>query len=185
LVAARTNADYLEGYLFPDTYRIFATATAEDIVIKMLDNFAVKVVAELQSALAEKNLSWAEVVTLASIVEKEVSLPVDRRLVADLFWRRLQDNYPLQSDATVNFVTNKGLIQPSLADTQVDSLYNTYQNIGLPPGPICNPGLASLEAVVYPLSNTYYFFLTTKSDGQVIYSHTYEEHLQNKAKYLD
>ena len=90
----------------------------------------------------------------------------------------------LQSDATINFITGKGMVQPTYKDLEIDSLYNTYKYPGLPPGPISNPGLDSIKAVIYPESNNYYFFLTSK-DGKVIYSTTYEEHLQNKYKYLN
>ena len=96
----------------------------------------------------------------------------------------MRDGMRLESDATINFITGKGLVQPSHDDLQIDSPYNTYRNDGLPPGPIANPGTASIEAALYPTANDYYFFLTTK-DGEVIYSRNYQEHLKNKAKYLD
>ncbi|MEK7072379.1 MAG: endolytic transglycosylase MltG, partial [Patescibacteria group bacterium] len=91
----------------------------------------------------------------------------------------------LQSDATINYITGKGMSQPSYDDLKIDSPYNTYKYRGLPPGPISNSGLKSIEAVIYPTPNPYYYFLTTLDDGTVIYSKTYEEHLKNKAKYLN
>lgn len=176
--------NYLQGYLFPDTYRIYANSTAEEIINKMLLNFQIKVVNQIDADLKLKSLSLAEVINLASIIEKEVSKDADRQIVADIFWRRLQDHYPLQSDATVNYITKKGTTQPSFDDTRLSSAYNTYQNTGLPPTPICNPSLSAIVAVLKPSANNYYFFLTTK-EGQAIYSHNYTEHLQNKSKYLD
>ena len=105
-------------------------------------------------------------------------------MIADVFLKRLKNNIGLQSDATINFVTGKGLTQPSRDDLKIDSPYNTYKYRGLPPGPIANPSISSIEAVIYPTPNDYYYFLTTK-EGEVIYSQTYQEHLANKAKYLD
>ena len=108
----------------------------------------------------------------------------DKKMIADIFLKRLRDGIGLQSDATINFITNKGMAQPTYEDLKIDSLYNTYKYRGLTPGPISNPGLSSIKAVIYPISNEYYYFLTTE-DSTVIYSKTYEEHLENKAKYLD
>jgi len=104
-------------------------------------------------------------------------------MIADIFIKRLEIGMALQSDATINFITGKGMTQPTYADLEIDSPYNTYKYAGLPPGPIASPGEDSIEAVLYPTSNPYYFFLTSH-EGEVIYSKTYEEHLQNKAIYL-
>lgn len=177
------NGDSLEGYLFPDTYRIFNKATTSEIVGKMLNNFDQKLTTDLREEIARQGKTIEEVVILASIVEKEVATDEDRKIVAGIFQKRLRDSYPLQSDATVNYVTGKGLVQPTREDTQIDNRYNTYKYLGLPPGPICNPGISSIMAVIYPNQTPYYYFLTTPDD-QVIYSKTYNEHLQNKQKYL-
>lgn len=174
----------LEGYLFPDTYRIYYDAEIEDLVKKTLNNLESKLTNDLLDEIARQGKSLDEVIILASIVEKEVATDEDRRIVAGIFNKRLRDYYPLQSDATVNYVTGKGMVQPTFADTEIDNPYNTYQNIGLPPGAISNPGLSSIEAVIYPNSTPYYFFLTTP-EGEVIYSSSYSEHLNNKSKYLD
>ena len=174
----------LEGYLFPDTYRIFNKTTIEEIVGKMLNNFDKKLTADLRDEITRQGKTIEEVVILASIVEKEVATDEDRKIVAGIFQKRLRDYYPLQSDATVNYVTGKNLLQPTREDTQIDNRYNTYKYLGLPPGPICNPGISSLLAVIYPNYTPDYYFLTTP-DGQVIYSKTYAEHLRNKQKYLN
>lgn len=174
----------LEGYLHPDTYRVYYDATPANVVRKMLGNFEQKLTPDLREEIARQNKTFFEVITLASIVEKEVATEEDQKIVAGIFLKRLRDNYPLQSDATVNYITGKGLVQPSFDDTKIDHPYNTYKYVGLPPGPIANPGLASIMAVIYPNNTPYYYFLTTP-DGQVIYSKTYGEHLVNKRKYLN
>ena len=176
------NVD-LEGYLFPDTYRIFKNSDSYDIIRKMLANFNAKLTPELRQEIVKQKKSFFEVLTLASIIEKEVSEPEDMKMVADIFYKRLKAGIALQSDATVNYATGKSLIQPTYQDLSVNSLYNTYKYPGLPPGPISNPGINALKAAIYPTPNPYYYFLTSK-DQQVIYSKTYEEHLANKNKYL-
>lgn len=174
----------LEGYLFPDTYRIYDDATPAEAIQKMLDNFDQKLTDELRQKIKTQGLTIFQGLTLASIVEKEVRTDKDRRLVADLFLRRMAQGLPLQSDATVNYVTGKSALQPSLDDTKVESSYNTYLYQGLPPGPICNPSLSSLSAVANPEPNEYLYYLNTP-DGETIFSKTFEEHKLNKAKYLE
>jgi len=176
----------LEGYLFPDTYRLFLDATAEDIVEKMLDNFGVKFTEQMRQDAADGNMSIFGIVTLASIIEKEVALDKDREIVAGIFYNRLNNNIGLQSDATVNYVTNGDRPQPTAEDLEVDSPYNTYKYRGLPPGPISNPSLSSIMAAIYPADTDYFYFLSRiNDDGSTVFSKTYEEHLSNKAKYLD
>jgi UPF0755 protein len=175
----------IEGFLFPDTYRIFNDATAEDIVRKMLDNFDSKLTDSIRSEIKNQGKTIFEVVTLASVVEREVPGSDDKKMIADVFLKRLKDGIALQSDATVNYVTGGDRPQPTYADLAIESPYNTYKHRGLTPGPISNPGIDSIVAVVYPTSNPYYYFLTTLDDGEVIYGRTYDEHLSNKAKYLD
>jgi len=148
-----------------------------------LANFNAKLTPELRQEIVKQKKSFFEVLTLASIIEKEVSEPEDMKMVADIFYKRLKAGIALQSDATVNYATGKSLIQPTYQDLSVNSLYNTYRYPGLPPGPISNPGINALKAAIYPTPNPYYYFLTTES-GQAIYSKTYEEHLINKNKYL-
>lgn len=182
-LAGRPAGATLEGYLFPDTYRVFPNATAADVVGKMLANFGVKVTPETRARIETKGMTLFGVVTLASIVEHEVTKDQDRAMVADVFLRRLQIGMPLESDATVNYVTGKRALQPTKADTEVESPYNTYRHTGLPPGPIGNPGLSSIMAVVNPQPNSYFYFLTDPT-GAVHYATTYEEHLANKQRYL-
>ena len=172
----------LEGFLFPDTYRFFQNFTAADLTRKMLRNFSKKI-SPLEADIRASGKSVFEIITLASIVENEVRTPKNRAMVADIFWRRLRLGIPLQSDATVNYITRKNMASPTFDDTKIDSPYNTYKYKGLPLGPISNPGLASINAVLHPESNPYLYFLTTP-DGDIFYAKTYEEHLANKRKYL-
>lgn len=103
-------------------------------------------------------------------------------MVADIFYKRLVKGMALQADSTVNYVSGKSVSQASADDLKIDSPYNTYRYKGLPPGPICNPGLSAILAAIYPTPNPYWYFLTTP-DGKVIYSKTHDEHVAAKAKY--
>ena len=173
----------LEGYLFPDTYRIYSDANSVDIIEKTLDNFNLKFTDQMKADAVAGQMSTYEIITLASIIEKEVRTDEDRRIAAGIFYDRLNLGVALQSDATVNYVTGKQELQPSADDLQVENLYNTYKYKGLPPGPICNPSLSSMMAAIYPEKSEYFYFLT-KPDGTTVFSKTYEEHLENKRRYL-
>lgn len=173
----------LEGYLFPDTYIFPEQATGELIVGELLKTFDKRFSVDLRTRAKEQGLSLHELVTLASIVEGEVPTAGDRRLVADIFLRRLSIGQALESCATLAYILGERKMQYSIEETQVESPYNTYQNQGLPPGPIGNPGLAAIEATLNPLPNPYFFFLSNPETGETVYSRTFEEHLQNKAKH--
>ncbi len=173
----------LEGFLFPDTYRFFRDATTEEVVQKLLSHFDEKLTPELRAEVATQGKTVYDVVTLASVVEREVRSSEDRRVVADIFWRRLEEGMPLQSDATVNYATGKSLPSVTLEDTANVSPYNTYKYRGLPMGPIDNPSIDAIEAVVHPTPNHYVYFLTDDT-GNVHYANTLDEHNRNKAKYL-
>lgn len=173
----------LEGYLFPDTYLFKPETLPEEVVGRLLENFGRRVPDDLRAKAASRGRSFFEVLTVASMVEREVAIEEDRRLVADIFWRRLARPMRLESDATVNYVTGKDLPAVTVEDTQVDSPYNTYRVDGLPPGPIGNPGLVSIRAVLDPKPNEFFYFLTDK-DGKAHYARTFEEHVVNKEKYL-
>ncbi len=173
----------LEGYLFPDTYRVYASSTAEEVAMRMLNNLEKKWQEDWNETLSSRGLTIHKALTLASIIEMEVPGFNDRKLVADIFYKRMKAGIPLQADSTINYITGKKLPAVTAADLQVDSPYNTYKYTGLPPGPISNPGLSSLQAVFESTPNDYWFFLTTPS-GQVIYSRNFEEHKAAKIKYL-
>lgn len=179
-ISTRTN---LEGYLFPDTYRIFENASPHDIIAKMLDTFEKKAVVEYQKEPRVITHSLNDVLILASIIEREVTSDEDRAIVADIFYRRMKYGMPLQADSTVNYITGKKTAALSISDTLIDSPYNTYRIKGLPPSPICNPGLSSLRAALHPQSNPFLFFLT-KKDGTTVFARTFDEHVRNKRLYL-
>lgn len=171
-----------EGYLFPDTYNVFPDTKSKEVIWKMINNFDSKITDEIAAQVVSSPYSFYAMLTLASIVEKEVRTTQERRIAAGIFLRRLEDNYPLESDATVNYITEKRVTRASSEDIQIPSAYNTYQRVGLPPTPICNPSLDAIQAVLNPEQSDYYFFLTTP-DGTAVFSKTYEEHLQYKAQY--
>lgn len=173
----------LDGYLFPETYRVFPDSTPQEVVRKMVRTLQQSLTDELLRDIDEQGRSIHEVLTLASIVEKESPVE-DMPDVAGVFYKRLQAGIRLESDATVNYVLGTKKLQPTFADTEVDHPYNTYENPGLPPGPIGNPGMAAIRAAVYPADNPYLYFLH-KPTGETVFSRTFAEHLQNKARYLD
>lgn len=177
-----SNVD-LEGYLFPDTYAIGSDRAVKPLVIKMLDTFERKAVNGFSDAFASQDHSLHEVITIASILEREVRDTADRKKVADIFYRRVRADIALQSDATVAYATGSKRSQATAEDLKVDSLYNTYKYKGLPPGPIGNPGLDAIEAALKPTLNDYWYFLTD-ADGGVHYAKTFADHKQNKLKYL-
>lgn len=162
----------LEGFLFPDTYQITDSEDAETLVHTMLGNFGTRV----------GFISYDDLI-LASIVEREVATDTDRRLVADIFKRRLAVGMPLQADSTVNYITGKRTASISIRDAVLLSPYNTYQVKGLPPTPISNPGLAAIDAVRHPQSNDFWYFLTD-ANGGVHYAKTFADHGTNRIRYL-
>lgn len=173
----------LEGYLFPDTYEINKGDNLEEIVEKMLNNFDKKLTPDLREEIINQNKSIFEIVTMASLLEKEVRTLEDRKLVSGILWKRKNYNIPLQVDATITYLTGKKTIKVSKEETEIDSPYNTYKYLGLPLGPICNPGLESILAALYPENSEYWYYLSTL-EGETIFSKTLEEHNIAKAKYL-
>lgn len=168
----------LEGYLFPDTYEIAKGETCEDILFKMLANFDKKLTPELRAEIKNQKKSIFDIVTMASIIEKEVATLEDKKIVSGIFWKRLKINMPLQSCATINYITGKNDPGALLQDIKIDSPYNTYKYYGLPKGPISNPGIDSITAAVYPKRTNYLYYLS--DNGKTIFSETLEQH--NKAK---
>lgn len=177
-LVARPN----EGYLFPDTYFFSPSVTAESIVKTLRANFDTKIKA-LSPAIDASGHSLSDIVIMASLVEKEARTSANRRIVAGILWNRLEKNMPLQVDAVFGYINNRDTYSPSLTDLKIDSPYNTYVYKGLPPGPINNPGLDSLDAAVNPTKTDYFYYLTG-SDNQMHYATTYAEHQANQKKYL-
>jgi UPF0755 protein len=174
---------HLEGYLFPDTYRFFTYSTINDIVRKMLNNFDKKLTSQMRQDIQEQDKTIFDIITMASIIEREVMSDADRAIVSGIFWKRLDIGMPLQADSTINYVTGKKTPAVSAEDLEIDSLYNTYRYPGLTPGPISNPGISSIKAAIYPEESDYWYFLTDQ-DGNVHYAEDFEGHKQNKAEYL-
>ena len=173
----------LEGFLFPDTYIFERRGKKEEIVKKFLDNFDKKLIPSLRAEIEKQQKGIYEIIILASIIQQEAVNNEEMPIISGVFSNRLAKGMALQSDATVNYATGKSLRQPTWDDTKEASPYNTYLHIGLPPGPICNPGLAAIEAAIYPAATDYYYFLHPL-DGATVFSKTVEEHNRNKAKYL-
>jgi UPF0755 protein len=174
----------LEGYLFPDTYRIYKDASAEDIIFKMLDNFGRKINEQMREDIKKQGRTIYETVIMASLVEKEVRTREDMKIVSGIFWDRIRNGQALESCATLAYILGENKPQYSTEDTKIDSPYNTYQNRGLPPSPISNPGLNAISAAIYPEYTEYNYFLSKSDTGETVFSRTYDEHLRNKAKYL-
>ncbi len=172
----------LEGFLFPDTYFFSNQISGEEIIKKMLDNFDRKLDNQMRVDIKKQKKSIYQVIIMASLLEKEVRSFEDKKRVSDIFWRRVQDQYPLQSCATLAYILKKNKKQFSYADTQINSPFNTYKNIGLPPAPIDNPGKDAILAAIYPEKNSYYFFLNNPETGETVFSRTLQEHNLNKKK---
>jgi UPF0755 protein len=176
----------LEGFLFPDTYQVNPQGSPEEMVVAMLVNFAGRVEPGLRSRFAEHGLTLYQAVTLASIVEREAVLPAERPLIAAVFLNRLQQDMPLEADPTVQYALGR---QPegdwwkrslSALDLDIDSPFNTYRNPGLPPAPIANPGLPSMQSVAEPAdTELLYFRAACDGSGAHLFAGTFEEHLQN------
>ncbi|MCD5396196.1 MAG: endolytic transglycosylase MltG [Candidatus Pacebacteria bacterium] len=173
----------LEGYLFPDTYLVKRTATCEEIIRTFLKNFDKKLTPKLKEEIKRQNKTIFEIVTMASLLEKEVKTKEEKELVAGILWKRLKVGMPLQVDATITYITGKKTIKITYDELKIDSPYNTYKYLGLPLGPISNPGMESILSAIYPKDSDYWYYLTTK-DGKAIFSKTLKEHRLAKAKYL-
>jgi UPF0755 protein len=171
-----------EGYLFPDTYFFPLTSSSGDIIKMLSDNFSRHILdLDLDKSKTSKDLK--EIITMASIIEGEAKEDKDRKIVADILWRRLEIGMLLQVDTTFMYINGKPSSEITKADLKIDSPYNTYVNKGLPPTPISNPGMEAINSVMFPTPNEYLYYLSDK-DGLMHYSVTFEEHKKNKEKYL-
>lgn len=179
----------LEGYLFPDKYEVYTDTDVETVINKQLARFDQIFNDEYKARAKEIGLTVDQVVTLASIIEREGS-GEDMPKISAVFHNRLKQNMPLQSDATVLYITGESKLIVTSAETSIDSPYNTYKNTGLPIGPICNPSAAAIEAALYPdeeiLNGGYlYFCLGDPETGEVFYTKTLAEHSAIQAKYKE
>jgi UPF0755 protein len=179
------DAHDLEGYLFPDTYALSRRSDAAQVVRAMVDRFRRKLTPEIVSTAADRGLSVRQLVTLASIVEKETGRSEERPTVASVYANRLKIGMALQCDPTVIYaLQQKGRFDGNLhrADLQFDSPYNTYRYPGLPPGPIASPGQASLQAAAQPAVSEFLFFVS-RNDGTHAFARSLAEHNQNVQKF--
>ena len=174
----------LEGFLFPNSYQIGLDGTAHDAIDVMLREFN-RVFTEEDYKKAEKmDMTVLEVMTVASIIEKEAKTEEDKYDVASVIYNRLDIEMPLQMDSILSYILKEDKIKASLADTQVSSDYNPYQNNGLPPGPICSPGRIAIDAALNPSDTEYIYFVAGEElDGTNVFSVTYEDFLKDKAKF--
>jgi len=168
-------AKSLEGYLFPDTYLLSVGAPEDAIIGEMLDCFGRKVATPLAADISRSGMSLHEVVTLASLIEREAKIPKDRPLISAVLHNRLRRNMRLECDATVLYALGRHKNRVLYKDLDVDSPYNTYLHDGLPPGPVANPGLASIKAALHPASVGYLYYVA-RPDGSHVFSRTMAEH---------
>lgn len=176
----------LEGYLFPETYEVKKGAAAAEIISRMLeetDKKMAKLPSDWPDKLKARGISFHQMLTVASLVEREVEADDERSVVAGVIYNRLSKGMPLQIDATVQYLFDRPKDRVLEKDLQIDSPYNTYLYPGLPPGPIASPGLASIQAAIYPAETKYLFYVTKKDgSGRHFFAETFEEHKANIAK---
>jgi UPF0755 protein len=170
---------HLEGYLFPDTYEVFWDPDPRSVIQRMLTRFAEVFSDSLRAEAQKQGFSVHQIVTLASLIDKEAKLPEERPWISAVFHRRLREGMLLQADPTVQYALGTYRKRLCEQDLQVDSPYNTYLYGGLPPGPICSPGLASIVAAVYPADVPYLYFVA-RGDGSHAFSETLKDHLAAK-----
>lgn len=173
----------LEGYLFPDTYRVLKNADAEQVVIKMLENFDTKLTQKMRDDIKAQGATIFDIVRMASIVEAEAPKGEDRPIIAGILWKRLDAGMALQIDSSLNYFTGGHNAALRNSELKIDSPYNTYKYRGLPPTPIGNPGLSALNAAIYPTHTAYWYFMSGK-DGTTHFAKTLDEHNENIAKYF-
>ncbi len=170
----------IEGYLFPDTYLIPLYLSPKEILGIMIKRLFVILKEVGYDTMRHKiNLGLHQILTLASIVEKEALYDFEKPIIASVYYNRLKRGMPLQADPTIQYLLKKPLFPLPLKFLKIKSPYNTYMNKGLPPTPICSPGKKSIEAVLYPAETDYLYFVA-KGDGRHIFSKSYREHLKNK-----
>ena len=190
ILPKRPPGSSLEGYLFPDTYQLSGNVTASRAIEMMLQTFSRRFDRDLQQRAGDMGLTVHQVVTLASIVEREAVVASERPLMAGVYLNRLEAGMRLEADPTVQYAVaetrvpsaNYWKAELTKSDLAADSPYNTYRYTGLPPGPISNPGLASLQGVL-EAENTDYLYFVAREDGSHVFAKTFDEHLANVQKY--
>ncbi len=175
------SSESLEGYLYPDTYRFFKEAPVADVVEVMLLRFETVVLPFWEKASKDTRYTLHEIITLASIIEKEAQKPQERGIISSVFHNRLNKKMFLAACPTIKYALDRPTKRVYYEQLDVDSPYNTYKNKGLPPGPICNPGIESIRAAVYPARTNYYYFVA-KNDGSHSFSSTWQDHQNAKVR---
>jgi UPF0755 protein len=176
----------LEGFLFPDTYEIFTDASEKDVINKMLSGFDLVFTDEYYKKATEMNFSVKEIVTIASLIEEETKADKERKRVSSVVYNRLSIDMKLQFDSSVLYALGEQKDRVLYSDLEIDSPYNTYKHEGLPPGPISSPGIACLEAALYPEDTDYlYFVLKADGSGENNFAKTYNEFLNYKEDYIN
>lgn len=160
-----------EGYLFPDTYYFTSKETPEEIIEKLENNFKAKA-GDVQK----------DILIMASIIEKEAHNKEDRRIISGILWKRIKEGMPLQVDAVFDYLLDKESSEITQADLKMDSPYNTYKHKGLPPTPICNPGLDAIDAALNPTDSKYWYYLSDRN-GVTHFAKNFDEHKLNRARY--
>ena len=176
------EAPSLEGYLFPDKYQFVRGMTPEEILSKMVQRLRVKMGPDITARAAERGLSVHQLLTLASIIEREAVERDEMRTISAVFWNRLKLKMPLQADPTVQYATGKERRALTRADLRIEHPYNTYRNAGLPPGPIASPGIAAIEAALDPAPVKYLYFVAM-DDTHHHFSSTIADHNAAVARY--
>lgn len=178
----KVNASSLEGYLYPDTYYLYHDSSPEEIIDILLSEFWKKFDENLQDRANQLGFSVHEVVTLASIIEGEAMLDSERSTISSVYHNRLKINMKLQADPTIQYIIPGPPKTLSNRDLRIKSDYNTYQNYGLPPGPINNPGIASIKAALYP-EDTNFLFFVAQGDGSHAFTTNEKDHEEAKRVY--
>ena len=177
LRAQNIEAPSVEGYLFPDTYQFVRGLSVDEMLTRMVQRMRSKLTPEVQARARERGLTVHQLLTLASIVEREAVDASEQKLIAAVFWNRLRIDMPLQADPTVQYAVGKERRTLTRSDLQADHPYNTYRHAGLPPGPIASPGLGAIEATLDPAPVKYLYFVAISADGRRHhFSTTVEEH---------
>ncbi len=171
-----------EGYLFPDTYRFTSGDDAASIVTTLRATFVTKTKL-LENDIAASGHSLSDIIIMASLIEKEANTVQDKHMISGILWNRIERGMLLQVDAVFGYIFSRGIYSPSFDDLTVDSPYNTYKYKGLPPGPIANPGLDSINAAIHPTETKALFYLSGR-DGLLRTATTYAQHLANQRQYL-
>lgn len=173
-----------EGYLFPATYEIHPATSLEDLVMQMLSKTD-SILNPLYGEIDDASLNVHEILTLASYIEREGNSLEDRKLISGVFYNRLRDDMPLQTDLSVLYALDKHSEWVSYEDLKVDSPYNTYKYKGIGAGPINSPSEDAIDAALHPTETDYMYFLADLETGKIYFAETYEKHLEYKEKYLD